>query len=129
LEENLKLFCHQARTQLSINKVYIYKLLKSIDEVTEKIKSYYGGRRFFITRKGYIGLCPLYAKQEDLIYIIPSVYVPIILRGNSITLKELYTSPLGATKRLKLVGECYVHGLINGEALLIGITQEELEII
>jgi len=45
------------------------------------------------------------------------------------TLKELYTPPPGATKRLKLVGECYVHGLMNGEALSMGITQEDLEIM
>jgi hypothetical protein len=74
-------------------------------------------------------MCPPYAKQEDLIYIVPGVHVPIILRENITTLKELYTPPPGATKRLKLVGECYVHGLMNGEALSMGITQEDLEII
>jgi len=82
-EESLKFFYHQAPAQLSMNKDDIYKLLKSMDEVTEDIKSCCGRRRFFITRKGYIGMCPPYAKQEDLIYIVPGVHVPIQARLKS----------------------------------------------
>lgn len=66
-------------------------------------------------------------RKGDLIYIVPAVNVPIILKRDAITLKELCKPPPGATNRLKLVGESYVHGLMNGEALSMRITQEALE--
>jgi len=35
----------------------------------------------------------------------------------------------GSIKNFKLVGECYVHGLMNGEAISMGLREEEMVII
>jgi hypothetical protein len=62
------------------------------------------GRRFFITRKGFLGLAPPEAARGDIIVVFLGAPVPQVLRKNN---DGYYT----------LVGECYVHGIMGGEAL------------
>ncbi|CZR36157.1 uncharacterized protein FPRO_03583 [Fusarium proliferatum ET1] len=58
------------------------------------------------TEKGMIGLAPLLAEAGDQICVLNGGAVPFLLRKG---------------KRLRngrrLVGECYIHGLMNGEAI------------
>lgn len=63
-----------------------------------------GLRRFFITKNGYIGLGPKSMQAGDSVFVFPGGIVPFILR----------TSDLGS---YRLVGEAYVHGIMNGEAV------------
>ena len=58
-------------------------------------------RRFLATEKGYMGLCPPHALKGDHIYLLPGGDVPFVLR------------PTG--DEFKLVGGCYIHGIMNGE--------------
>ena len=112
----------------AVEKDVLYEMLGGMDMITEKIKFCCGGRHVFTTQKGYIGLCPPLTKPGDLIYVLPGLHVPILLRGTA-TPRDLSPPPRANAKRYKLVGESYVHGLMNGEALSMGITKENLEII
>lgn len=61
------------------------------------------GRRFLMTTNGLFGLAPPQALQGDIIVIFLGAPVPHVLRKYD----GYYT----------LVGECYVHGVMGGEAL------------
>jgi hypothetical protein len=60
-------------------------------------------RVFCITDDGYMGLVPNRTKREDHIGVILGCDVPFVLRK--------------AEGGWKLVGECYIHGLMDGEAM------------
>jgi hypothetical protein len=73
----------------------------------------WAGRRVCVTRKGYVGLVPPLTMIGDVIVIIVGAQTPFVLRA-------------AGTKRSKqLVGECYVHGVMDGEAL-IGCAQRNI---
>lgn len=63
------------------------------------------GRRIFVTTQGYIGLGPADAREDDLICVLHGSPVPFLLR------------PSETGGEFELVGECFVHGLMSGEAL------------
>ena len=65
------------------------------------------GRAIFSTTDGLIGLCPFWGKIGDQIFVTPGVERPILL-----------SSIEGRPNHYRLKGECYVHGLMNSEALL-----------
>lgn len=126
--ENLQIFLDHDAAQmlLASNKDAFYELLKNMDLITDLIKACCGGRRVFITRKGYIGLCPPFSKQGDLVYVVPGIHVPIMLRRD--TSEHEAPQPSGVASQLELVGECFIHGLMRGEALSSAIFLEELKI-
>jgi len=64
------------------------------------------GRSFVFTEKGYFGLAPHIIQPGDLICIFFGATVPFALR----------TADLSEPDMFKLIGECYVHGLMRGEA-------------
>ena len=61
------------------------------------------GRRFFITEKGYIGIGPAALRQHDLVCVLFGGATPFVLKME----EEYY----------RFIGEAYVHGLMNGEAI------------
>lgn len=64
------------------------------------------GRRLFATDRGYIGLGPPEMQEGDHVYILSGGDVPYILRPVS--------GPRPQT--FELVGDCYLHGVMYGEA-------------
>jgi hypothetical protein len=60
-------------------------------------------RRLFTTRLGYLGIGSRTLVRGDKICVLLGCVVPVILR------------PQG--NRYSLIGECYVHGIMNGECL------------
>ncbi|KAH6669233.1 heterokaryon incompatibility protein-domain-containing protein [Halenospora varia] len=62
-------------------------------------------RRLFVTDNGYIGLGPVKMRKGDQICILYGCSVPIVLRK--------------ASGGVTLVGEAYLHGLMDGEALAL----------
>ncbi|KAF4632226.1 hypothetical protein G7Y89_g5909 [Cudoniella acicularis] len=56
------------------------------------------------TKKGYVGLCPGDTVVDDEICLLHGGRVPFVIRKRD---REAYT----------LVGECYIHGLMHGEAI------------
>jgi len=65
--------------------------------------------RFFQTARGYIGLAPMDTIEGDLVCILRGAVTPFILRQSAVV--------GDGNDGKRLVGECYVHGLMNGEAL------------
>jgi hypothetical protein len=64
-------------------------------------------RRCFTTNsKGYIGIGPRSLQQGDGVFVLRGGRVPIILRKI-------------ADNKYTIVGECYVHGIMHGEALQV----------
>lgn len=61
-------------------------------------------RQFFVTKGNRIGLAPLHARIGDLVCILLGGEVPLLLREDE--------------QVLTFVGECYVHGLMDGEGLI-----------
>ena len=62
------------------------------------------GRRFFITETHYMGIAPdITEKEKDMICVIPGWCAPFVIR------------PCG--EHYQLIGECYVDGLMDGEAM------------
>lgn len=61
----------------------------------------------FLTKKGYLGVGPRYSKVGDEAWVIFGGYAPFLVRkvGGS------------EMKRHVMVGECYVHGVMKGEAM------------
>jgi hypothetical protein len=64
-------------------------------------------RTFFWTEDGRMGLGPGLARATDEIVVLPGCPVPMILRPSH-----------NGNGRYRVVGECFIHDLMNGEALL-----------
>jgi len=60
-------------------------------------------RRLFATAKGYIGLGPSCIEDNDLLCVIPGCEIPMIIRPEQ--------------DHHIIVGECYVQGMMDGEAI------------
>jgi hypothetical protein len=56
-----------------------------------------------VSRKGYLGLIPFETERDDLVCVLLGGEMPFILRPEG----SYYT----------LVGECYVHGIMDEEVL------------
>ena len=59
---------------------------------------------FCVTKRGYVGLVPRKAKAGDSICILHGTKAPFVLRAKA-EKGSLHT----------MIGECYVHGIMNGE--------------
>jgi hypothetical protein len=61
-------------------------------------------RHLFVSERGYIGLLTTNAEPGDEIWVLSGCSIPLLLRA-------------GNGGRRTLVGECYVHGIMYGEAV------------
>lgn len=73
------------------------------------------GWRFFVTQGDFVGLGPPSAAPGDLVYFFDGASVPFLLRRSD--------SRAGA---YRLVGECYVYGMMNGEGARKSLQDEGL---
>lgn len=71
---------------------------------------------FCVTKRGYAGLVPGDAEVGDEICVFHGGVVPFILRKSNLA---------GILRSHRLVGECYVHGIMYGEALSFEGIQEQ----
>jgi hypothetical protein len=78
-------------------------------EFEEMTKRGIMGRRLCITHQGYVGVCPPYSLAGDIVCVVPGLRTPLLLRPVSESKKKLSC--------YKYVGECYVHGIMQGETL------------
>jgi hypothetical protein len=79
-------------------------------EENESVRRYYDAvvnacsqHRLFVTTKGYIGLGPSMMRCHDTVAILFGGKVPLVIRG--------------CNAQWQLVGECYLHGVMLGEAI------------
>ncbi|KAF0319297.1 heterokaryon incompatibility protein [Colletotrichum asianum] len=61
-------------------------------------------RRLGTTKKGHLGLFLGHANLGDQVYVLENCHVPFVMRKMD-------------DGRFRLVGECYVHGMMHGEAI------------
>lgn len=64
---------------------------------------------FFITKSGYIGIGPPYTSPGDQVWVFKGGNVPFVMRDASAEGKD--------QPQLTLVGDAYVHGIMDGEAM------------
>ncbi|KAF5012040.1 hypothetical protein FDECE_1899 [Fusarium decemcellulare] len=77
---------------------------QTFQEIRTAMKRALKHRRLGITQKGYLGLFPQRAKEGDDIYVLENCVVPYVMRP-------------ATSGNLRLVGECYIHGIMEGEAV------------
>lgn len=63
------------------------------------------GRRLFVTDNGMLGLGPLAMREDNEVVVLFGGNVPFVLR------------PHGNGQHYRLVGECYMHGVMEGRAV------------
>ncbi|KAF5693038.1 heterokaryon incompatibility protein (het-6OR allele) [Fusarium denticulatum] len=66
--------------------------------------TYVGQRRVFLTDEGHLGLAFSSALEGDSVWVVSACPVPLVLRPR-------------ADGTYQLVGDCYVHGIMEGEAV------------
>lgn len=71
------------------------------------------GRRLVTTSTGYLGLVPEQSRKGDLIAVLRGCNFPVVVRPLKCDLEMVRMS----CRRYRYIGECYVHGLMNGEAI------------
>ncbi|PMD32074.1 HET-domain-containing protein [Hyaloscypha variabilis F] len=72
-------------------------------ELLQRIQSVIWNRRYAITNQGTAGLVPAKAQVGDFIMVLHGASVPMALRKLEFNLKSYW-----------LVGECYIHGAMDG---------------
>jgi hypothetical protein len=107
--------------------------LPMVVQFLKRVQCVIWNRKFFITeRKCLLGLAPRHAQQGDIICILFGCSVPVVLRELSSTHPE---TPIDVSRssrplfpperRFELIGECYVHGVMEGEAFREGLADVE----
>ena len=79
---------------------------KQTEMFLQAITSACSYRRLFMTRSGYLGIGPWSLQKGDSVMIVAGAYVPYIVRQTG-----------GSSESYELIGEAYVHGIMNGEAM------------
>jgi hypothetical protein len=73
---------------------------------------------FCTTKKGYMCMVPPMSKVGDSICLIYGVWVPFVLRAS-----------VEDPKRYQLVGDSYVHGIMDGEALELSYPDDDFTLV
>jgi len=85
---------------------------------TAALQETLSGGRFVTTKRGYVGVVPNMAQVSDTVAIFKGGRVPFILQKS-----------IGRPQAFRLVGECYIHGIMNGEGLsLQGVVESEFRL-
>jgi hypothetical protein len=83
---------------------------KVVVEYLHRVQAVVWMRRLMVTaERNTLGLVPAKAKKKDLICIFAGLSVPVVLR-------KVEGDKLKGEFSYKLIGECYVHGMMDGEA-------------
>jgi Heterokaryon incompatibility protein (HET) len=81
-------------------------------------------RNFFTTNTGYFGLGPRYTRPGDVVVIFNGDITPFVLRQirpdrqlTNLNVEEKTKEIYSPDEQYELVGECYVHGLMDNEVV------------
>ncbi|OAX82494.1 hypothetical protein ACJ72_03149 [Emergomyces africanus] len=121
---------------LDIKEAVAYKCPKFVQQYLGRVKCTVWSRRLavldHISVKESLCLVPISAKKGDKVCILYGCNVPVVLRdrsrgkrgccgcwgnGHECGCRNCITLPVGGPTRYELIGECYVHGMMDGEAL------------
>ena len=89
------------------NSTYIPFADPELSSARHSINVACGGRTMAVTQKGYMALVPTCTKTGDLICLIKGGRVPFVVQRAGTEDRE---------EQWVLVGHCYVHGIMHGEA-------------
>lgn len=85
-------------------------------DVNASITRATSGRCMFITSKGYIGLGPEHTRQGDEVALLLGGTTPFMLRNSTAADGDLtLPEPISSEQQYQLLGDCYVHGCMDGE--------------
>jgi hypothetical protein len=79
-------------------------------------KHYLRGRSYIITSNGHFGIAPRAAEKNDIVVVLLGCNVPLLLRPVSSHVTKF-------EQKFRIVGSCYIVGLMNNEALLKTLPQ------
>jgi hypothetical protein len=82
------------------------------------------GKRFFVDEGGWMGLAPEAAQEGDRICLLFGAQVPFVIREHANS-----DGNMTIEKRWRLVGECYVHGIMDGEVVKRAQTDEDVGVL
>ena len=77
-------------------------------------------RRLATTERGYVGMVLEAVKRDDVIAVLLGCSMPMVLRRS----EKAGENP--GDVRWKVVGECYLHGIMDGEAMGWGIEPRDI---
>jgi len=80
------------------------------------IKSAISGRRLFMTEKNYMGLGPALTIEGDMVHVLVGGHTPFVTRRSD-KHQAIDIPGIGRQDCLSLIGDCYVHGITDGEAV------------
>lgn len=96
------------------------KLDRDFDDMSEAFRLAYSCRRLFRTEKNYLGIAAESLKPGDEIWVLAGAAVPLILRP----------AENGENGQRKLIGEAYVHGIMNGEVVKeLGTKVQQIDLV
>lgn len=99
----------QATDLLGVSDVEMPQMLP---EMFQEYLNYMGRgcsqRCICITKNGYVGLVPQFTVTGDIMAVVAGAQTPFIVRPVHGGTRE---------SRYQLVGECYIHGIMDGETL------------
>ncbi|EAQ89489.1 predicted protein [Chaetomium globosum CBS 148.51] len=76
-----------------------------VGQYARRVRAVCGHRRLLVSKRGYMGLAPWHAEVRDVVAVLHGGSTPFLLRPGAVP--GVYS----------LVGECFVYGIMNGEAL------------
>ncbi|KAL9068846.1 MAG: hypothetical protein Q9161_005933 [Pseudevernia consocians] len=92
-----------------------------VADYLRRVQEVIWSRKLIITENGLLGLGPEKTKGRMLICILYGCSVPVLLRK--------MVDPTTKEEYFLFIGECYVHGLMDGEAFEIARTRNEERLI
>ncbi|KAL8748196.1 MAG: hypothetical protein Q9190_000015 [Brigantiaea leucoxantha] len=76
-------------------------------EVSKVLNGIIEDKDMFLTDEGYLGLGPQGLHKDDVVCIFSGGETPFLIR----------TAPAGKERIFEFVSECYIHGIMDGEAM------------
>ena len=106
--------CKAARNQsvkgshISTSSLVHYGKSTIVAKFARRVQEVIWMRRLITTESDLLGLAPAETKKRDLICILYGCSVPVVLR--------MHSKDKTGKEYFQFIGECYVHGLMDGEA-------------
>ena len=94
----------------------------------ERIHRVTAHRALCVTKEGWLGLVPWNARVGDTVWVLRGGRTPFLLRARTREGGE-EAGEDGGEEEFELVGECYVQGIMAGEAMVMGREDRVLTLV
>jgi WD repeat-containing protein 55 len=107
-----------AKRRLTLDNLKTRRPSRVYREIQIAFEAAVKGRKFGTTSKRYIGLFPRGTRPGDQIGVLLGGHIPFVVR------------PWRTSGSFQLIGECYVHGIMDGEVMqMTNLKKEEIQLI